>query len=430
MVALATKLGRGQRRFLRNLFPGEDCLFSAEEMAVFRADASRVCGEPLAVVRPTDRAQIVELMRWAHAERVPIHIRARATNLVGACAPQPPGVVVSTLKLDRVLDIDTHDFVAVVEPGVVTGHLQDQVERLGLFYPPDPASFRFSTVGGNVATCAGGMRAVKYGVTREYVLGLEAVLPGGAIITPGGRCHKNVVGLDLVRLLVGSAGTLAFLDRITLKLLPKPEASASVLCGFASMAQAMDAAVGVFQAGMLPTALEFFDHNALGCVAMVADAPWTDDVQAALLFKLDGGEASLQAELDRLVAVARESRPMLLETGQGADEERFWDLRRFVSPACYQFGPDKFADDVTVPRGKVAQALEAFHALARQLGVTLVCLQDAALALGGSLSGEHGIGVTKLATLDKQLSAVERRLLRDIKTVFDPRGIMNPGKAY
>lgn len=454
------KLKPAHRRFLEHTFPKGDCLTAPEELVPFASDASRLRATPLAVVRPTCLEQCVELLAWAQREDMPVYPRASATNVAGACVPHPPGVVVSTLKQNRILDIDGSDFVAEVQPGVVTAELQAQAAAKRLFYPPDPASVRTSTIGGNVATCAGGMRALKYGVTRDYVLGMEAVLPGGRVIRPGGRCHKNVVGLDLVRLLVGSEGTLALMTRITLKLLPLPEATGSLLLGFASLEAALEAARLTFEAGILPTAMEFMATEVLTALKNVAQVPWPDKTRAALLLKLDGAADTLPPAMERLRNVTSPPGPIFEASGMGEEEERLWELRRLINPASYTLAPDKSSDDVTVPRGRVAPAIEGIRAIGKRHGLIILTFghlgdgnihvnimydqrtrHEAAmrakkevlrlvLSLGGSLSGEHGVGLTKAPYIHEQLSNIERGLMRQIKAAFDPTGIMNPGKGF
>ncbi|MFV0421172.1 FAD-binding oxidoreductase [Oleidesulfovibrio sp.] len=460
--------------FLSDLFPDGDCLIQPEELLVFGTDASRLEGTPLAVVRPRNRSQIEELLRYAQTERIPLYPRARATNVVGACVPADPrskdaaprGIVVSTLLMDKVLEVSADDFVAVVQPGVITRNLQQRVEAQNLFYPPDPASLNISTIGGNVATCAGGMCALKYGVTREYVLGMEAVLPGGKVLRTGGRCHKNVVGLDLVRLMTGSEGTLGIMSEITLKLLPKPEANASVLAGFADMERATAAIRSVFRAGMLPAALEFMGPETLDCLSLLQTPPWPDNVRAALLFRLDGSTEMLQAErakLEKALCADSGHAPIWQAGGSGSkEEEPLWEMRRSINPASYLVAPDKISDDVTVPRGALLTALTRIRAVGRQRGLTILTfghvgdgnihvnimhdksqegvrenalaakkeVMQIVLSLGGTLSGEHGVGLTKAPYVDSQLSSVERELMRGIKQTFDPADIMNPGKAY
>jgi len=451
-----------QETFLADLFPSDALLLRPEQTAVFSTDASRLRAAPLAVVRPKNREQVAELLHWAHSERIPIYPRARGTGTVGNAVPAKPGIVISMLAMNRILDIDDRDFVAVVEPGVVTGDLQRTVSERNMFYPPDPASSGFSTVGGNVSTCAGGLRAVKYGVTRDYVLGLEAILPGGRALRSGGRAHKDVVGLDLTRLFVGSAGKLGVITELTLKLLPKPETTASVLAGFPDIRRAMDGAAAIFRAGMLPAALEFMDKATLTALDIAGTSPLPKEAQAALLVRVDGSEAVVNAETDRLQAALQKARPVHLMTGRDENEEALWDVRRGISPASFHLKPDKLGEDIAVPRGKVAEAVEGVHAIAAKYNLTIMCFghlgdgnihvntmynaswpEEAdnaamakgeifrlALSLGGSISGEHGTGLTKAAYVDLQLGADQQALMADIKRIFDPHGIMNPGKGW
>ena len=461
--SLAPALTPAHLRFLEALFPGEGLLTTPEEMAVYGADSSRRSAMPWAVVRPRNEEQIVELLKWAEAERMPLVPRLRGTGMSGGAVPAFGGVVVSTLWLNRVLDISADDFAADVEPGVITAEFQALTQKQKLFYPPDPASLKISTLGGNVATCAGGMRAVKYGVTRDYVLGVRAVLPGGKIINAGGRTHKDVVGLDLTRLFVGSCGTLGLFTRLTLKLLPLPESSATVLGAFGSLKEALEGARGVFRAGILPTAMEFMDHVACQGISQIKDVPWPKGTQAVLLLKVDGSAAALAEDLSRLEQALRPARPLCLLKGLGPkEEEPLWEIRRLVSPASFQLGPDKLGEDVAVPRGSTIQAVEGFQAIGAEHGIHVACyghlgdgnihvniIYDAhdegqraraqackeavfrlTLSLGGSISGEHGTGITKGPYVSWQLGETERSLMAGIKKVFDPSGILNPGKGW
>lgn len=462
--ALAPALTPAHLRFLEQLFPGEGLLTRPEQMAVFGADSSRRSALPWAVVRPRTEEQIVELLRWAEAERMPLVPRLRGTGMSGGAVPAFGGVVVSTLWLNRVLDISAEDFCAEVEPGVVTAEFQALTQRQKLFYPPDPASLKISTLGGNVATCAGGMRAVKYGVTRDYVLGVRAVLPGGKICDAGGRAHKNVVGLDLTRLFVGSCGTLGIFTRLTLKLLPLPESSATVLGAFGSLNEALEGARGVFRAGILPTAMEFMDETAISGIARIRDVPWpAENTRAVLVLKVDGSAPAVREELERLERALSQANPSCLLKGLGPkEEEPLWEIRRLVSPAAFQLGPDKLGEDIAVPRGSAVRAVEGFQALGAEHGVHVACyghlgdgnihvniIYDAqdegqraraqackeavfrlTLSLGGTISGEHGTGITKAPYVSWQLSETERALMAGIKQVFDPSGILNPGKGW
>jgi glycolate oxidase len=451
-----------QERFLRALFPGDRCLLSAEECLVFGTDSSRLFASPWAVVRPEGVGQARELMAWADRERVPIIPRCRGTNMVGGCVPGHGGVVVSLLDMNAIVEISAQDFIAEVQPGVVTSRLQAEAATQRLFYPPDPASVRFSTIGGNVATNAGGMRAIKYGVTRQYVLGLEVVLPGGELIRTGGRNHKDVVGLNLTGLLVGSEGTLGVITAVTLKLLPLPEASGTILATFRTVDQAVRAGEGLLTSGLLPAALELMAEEVLTAISRVASVPWPAETQGALLVKVDGSQEVVEADLLRAERAIASADPLIVLRGTGAEESGLWDLRRLINPASFKIRPEKMSEDVTVPRGRVGELLEGTRRIARQACLPILSfghmgdgnihtnimfdgsvdserngaaaarksLQELVLSLGGTLSGEHGVGLTRLDAVTRQLGEAQVKLMRQIKGTFDPHGIMNPGKAY
>ncbi|WP_027177264.1 FAD-binding oxidoreductase [Maridesulfovibrio hydrothermalis] len=461
MKSYPEKLSRSHIKFLKKLFPDNESCFDDGTLLASGVDASRRHAKPLALVRPKTTQQVSELLRWAQQQRVPVYPRARATNKVGGCVPVHRGVVVSMLGMDEILDVDSRDFVAVVQPGVITADLQKVVEKQGLFYPPDPASLKISTLGGNISTCAGGMRAVKYGVTRDYVLGLEVVLPGGEVIHTGGRTHKNVVGLDLTRLMVGSAGTLGLVTQATLKLLPLPETSASVLIGFENLSGCLQGAEAVFGCGILPAAMELMDHNTLKALEIHSDVPWPEGTGGVLLLKIDGSAQSVAADLGQIEKALSAVHTTFMEQGTGDDQERLWELRRVISPAAFNLAPDKQGEDVAVPRGSVAKAIESYHEIGRELGVTVLCfghlgdgnihvsvmydklvagqseralkakkeIFKSTLFFGGTLSGEHGIGLSKADYIGMQLADAEINIMNGIKRVFDPLNIMNPGKV-
>jgi FAD/FMN-containing dehydrogenase len=311
------------------------------------------------------------------------------------------------------------------------------------------------------------MRALKYGVTRDHVLGLEAVLPGGEVIRAGSRCHKDVCGLDLTRLLVGSEGSLAVITEAVLKLLPLPEASASLLAGFGDLERALAGAGAVFRAGLLPSALEFMDSGVLGALEKAraksgGEVPWPKATGACLLFKLDGSRAAVGAEIERLREALADSAPTFVKLGTDQEgEEALWDLRRMISPAMHLVAPNKSNDDVAVPRGRVAEAVARYKAIGRERGVGVYCfghlgdgnihvdimydesdpaqaeaapqakkeILRASVEMGGTLTGEHGVGQVKTPYLGMQLGPAERGLMARVKAAFDPSGILNPGKA-
>ncbi len=449
-----------QQQFLRRNFPAEQCLLR-DEARIYSTDAGRFQALPWAVVRPRQLEQVQELLNWAQKERVPLFPRGRGTNVVGGCVPSGGGVVVSTLFMDSILQVEEEDFTAVVQPGVVTRKLQERAEESGLLYPPDPASVQICSLGGNAATNAGGMRAVKYGVTGDYILGCQAVLPGGKAIRSGGRMHKDVVGLDLTSLLVGSEGTLAFLTELTLKLLPLPEGSASVLAGFPDQQEGLEAARNVFSAGLLPASLEFMDREAVACLRSYG-YDWLEETDILLLFKVDGTLECVEHECRDILRLLSQRRPSILSSaGTPAEEDELWEARRALNPASFNLGPNKLSLDLSVPRGSLGKAVESAQLAGREHGIWVLTFGHAGdgnmhvnfvydacrgqeeqameaasdmicrvLDLQGTISGEHGVGLAKLPYVKRQLGEEQLGLMQGIKQVFDPCGILNPGKGY
>lgn len=457
-MSLVTCLTDAHKRFLTDTF-GDDVSFSPEVLRVYASDASLLVGTPLAMYRPRYTADLSKFMAWAQKENVAVHPRARGTSLSGGCVPTVPGIVVSMMGMDRIIDISTSDFVAEVEPGVSTLTLQQECAKKKVFYPPDPASGKATSIGGNVITCAGGLRAVKYGVTRDYVLGVEAVLPGGDIVHFGGRCHKDVVGLDMARLFVGSEGTLGILTKIYLKLIPLPETSASVLAGYATLDDAINSMAKVFEAGILPCAVEFMNETVLEVLSRTGEVIWPDTVHSMLLFQVDGSKDTVPCEKARLYDQLDDA--LWRIEGEGAEaEDKLWAIRRRISAGSYVLGPDRIGGDMAVPRGKLLPALRRMEEIAASNGKRLIGfghagdgnihanlhydasdpddkartekthheLDHAVVAFGGSVSGEHGAGCLKDVSL--QIGKRERELMLAMRKVFDPTGIMNPGKGY
>jgi len=459
-MKLKTCLSKFQLKALRDIFPGDSMSVVPAEMFIYGTDAGRNFSMPWAVVRPGSVLQVQELMRLAHQEKIPVIPRARGTNVVSACVPDQGGIVLSCLKMDKIISIEPDDFTALVQPGVITYELQQQAAALDLFYPPDPASNRISTIGGNIATNAGGMRAVKYGVTRDYVLGLEAVLPGGGIVKTGGRVHKNVVGLDLTRLLVGSEGTLGIIVKAWLKLLPRPEYSATVLACFEDEKKALKAVQDIFKSGFLPCALEFLPEEVMACLAGYGPVPWPDRAGSALIIQVDGTRPCVEQEIKKVQSAMKNV--LHLDLALLEDEDRIWEIRRLINPASYSLGPDKVSDDVVVPRGKILEAVQGIRRISQKYDLSILAfghigdgnihvnymydssVQDQKedvkaarqetlgliLGLGGSVSGEHGVGLSKRPFISLQLGPAEVELMHGIKKVFDPHDILNPGKAW
>lgn len=423
-------------------------------------------GQPAeAVVTPGSTKDVSAIARICHEARIPLVPRGGGTGYTGGAVPVHGGVVLSLERMNRILEIDEGNLLAVVEPNVITGDLQDAVERVGLFYPPDPASLRQSVIGGNVAECAGGPRAFKYGVTKQYVLGLEAVLPNGNVIRTGGKVVKNVVGYDLTQLLVGSEGTLAILTKITLRLIPKPPAHATLRATFEDVPRAVDAVSRLVRARVLPAALELVDGECLAAVSQYlggrALAP--AGTGALLLIEVDGLPVQVAAEAKRVAEACRAAGATeLLRAADEEERQELWKVRREISPSLKVITPLKFNHDVVVPKARVPELFVLVAEIRRRFSLRIPCFghvgdgnihvnimvspDDAAevqraheaervlfegvIGLEGSISGEHGIGFAKAAYLGLQLSPETIAVMRAVKAAFDPRGILNPGKIF
>ncbi len=434
------------------------------DLIAYGFDGTFFDSTPPLVVLPGTAAQVAAIHRLATAHKIPLTPRAMGSGLSGGSVPLGGSIVLGVARMNRVIAIDPVDRVAVVEPGVITAHLQALVEAQGLFYPPDPSSLRQSAIGGNVAENAGGARGLKYGVTGDYVLALQVVLPDGSIIRTGGRSVKNVTGYNLRALFTGSEGTLGTITEITLKLLAKPRFARTALAVFDRIDDAAQAVNAVMRSGILPTAIELIDNLTLRCIedAMALGLPI--DADALLLFGTDGNHAEIvAAETATIADIARAHNAReVTVAGDAAEAERLWAARRAISPSLARRRPNKLGEDIAVPRSAIPQMVRrvreiaARHDLeiplfghigdgnlhpnilcdkndrAEMLRVTAAAREifETAVALGGTLSGEHGIGLLKKQFLELDLGADAVALMRRIKSAVDPDGIMNPGKIF
>jgi glycolate oxidase len=433
---------------------------SPEELVVYSYDATQQDSLPWVVVRPCSSREISEILRLANRERFPVVPRGAGTGMSGGAVPVQGGVVLSLERMNHILEIDERDFIAVVEPGVITGDLQREVESRGLFYPPDPASRKFCTLGGNVAECAGGLRAVKYGVTKDYVLGLEVVLPTGEIIKTGARTVKSVAGYDLTKLIVGSEGTLGVVTRITVRLLPLPETVRTLAAFFSEVPVAAKTASAIIASGVLPRALEFVDQAALMAVEGYLKEDLSHGAAAMLLVEVDGPAESTARDADRIAEIMLRSGATRVDrAGSDSERERLWKARRSISPALYAIKPKKLNEDIVVPRSRIADSLQEIAAIAARHGLLIVNFGHAGdgnihtnimfddadlpkaeaavkeifaavLRLGGSITGEHGIGLSKAAYLPMELGPETIAAMKRIKHALDPNNILNPGKIF
>ena len=418
---------------------------------------------PDAVVFARSTASVAGVMKIASREKIPVTTRGAGHGYVGGCVPVRGGIVLSTARMDRIKEVSAEDFVAVVEPGVITGHLQDAARRKGLFYPPDPASLKDCSIGGNIATNAGGPRCLKYGVTRNYVLGLEVVLADGTVARVGGRTHKNKTGFDLVGIFTGSEGMLGIVTEATLRLLPWPPARAVLSASFPDMPKAAAAVQSIFAHGHLPSAVEIADRFTLEAARKHAGAETAiPPGEAHLLVEIDGQEASVRAEAAELTGLLRDAHAVSVEsatTNEGCD--RLWALRRGFSASLKATGMKKLNEDIVVPRGRLVELVEFGAQLGRDYDVPVACFGHAGdgnihvnlmvenpddpatkarmeraldalfqgvLAMGGSITGEHGVGLAKKRWWKQAIDAGADDLHRRIKRALDPEDLLNPGK--
>jgi glycolate oxidase len=445
---------------LKRLLAVDEFSFDLETRQKHSGDKWFATGLPDAVAFPRNTQSISKILAFAEKKKIPVTARGAGYGYVGGCVPSRGGIALSLMRMNRIKEINEDDFVAVVEPGVITQQLQDAVEKVRRYYPPDPASRADCTIGGNIATNAGGPRCLKYGVTREYVLGLEVVLAGGTIVRVGSRTHKNKSGFDLTKFFVGSEGMLGIVTEATLKLLPLPPYRAALAIGFRTMREATDAIRAIFAGGFLPCALELADEFTLAAAKKRTGSERLGG-KAHIIVELDGQEKSVRGELVDLEKLAAGGKPLFIERAHGAAEvEKIWQLRREFSYALRDTGLTKLNEDIVVPRGRLEELFRFTASLQKKHGFQVACFGhagdgnihvnimadmnapkakarcDAALddlfefviSVGGVVTGEHGIGLAKKPWWPLAATKEVRQLHRTLKHAVDPRGILNPGK--
>ncbi|MGD1075658.1 MAG: FAD-linked oxidase C-terminal domain-containing protein [Thermodesulfovibrionales bacterium] len=448
---------------LIDALPGIKASTAPEDLICYGFDASGVDSHlPSAVLWPETAEQIIRIMKYAYENEVPVIPRGAGTGMSGGSVPLKGAAVLSMERMNRIIGLDTDNLTVLVEPGVINGTLQREVEQQGLFYPPDPASMHFCTIGGNVAENAGGPRALKYGVTRDYVMEIEAVLPGGELITAGVKTQKGVVGYDLARLLVGSEGTLAVATKIRLKLIPQPDDVVTLLCLFDNLEHSGKAVAQIISSRIIPRTIEFMDRETVHAVEKFHPLGLPMTIEALLLIEIDGHPEAIKKEADKVADICMK---LGADVSMAEDEEarnRLWECRRAVSPALYHLSPTKINEDIVVPRDRIPQMLSSLKKISEESGIKIVNFGHAgdgnihvnlmvdkadeeeyrkaeflvkeiftiALALGGTISGEHGIGITKAPYIGMEIKHKELKLMRGIKNLFDPKNILNPGKIF
>ena len=448
---------------LKQICGAENVLVEPEKVEPYGADAVKEKFPPEAVVFPETTEQIVKILKLANEFLFPVTARGGGVGYTGGAVPVDGGIVVGTDRMNKIVEINADDLYVVCQPGLTTFELQQAVEKHGLLFPPDPASYKDSFIGGNIAENAGGMRTPKYGNTKNSVLGLEVVTATGEIIKTGGKTVKNVVGFDLTGLMCGSEGMLGIITEATLKLLPMPESTATVRASFKTMEAACAVLTKFTPEGLLPMAMEVIDRNCIGAIEKNFAFGFSKQANAILLVAVDGEAAQVEREskiIERILKLNGGFDVLRSETKE--EENKLWDARRAISPSLMKYGTLKINEDVVVPRSKVPELISKVEEIGKRhntfvanfghagdgnIHVNFMCDRDddesiararecvketfaLSVNLGGTISGEHGIGYVKAPYLDMAIDRPTLEIMKAIKRVFDPNGILNPGKMF
>ncbi len=434
-----------------------------EELLCYSYDATGTSFLPEAVVFPGSQKETSKILSLASKEQFIVIPRGAGTGMTGGAVPVQGGLVMVTSRMDKILEIDENNFIARVQPGVIVADFHKKVEEKNLFYPPDPASSSVCTMGGNIGECAGGPRAVKYGVTRDYVLGLKAVLPSGEVIQTGVRTAKGVAGYDLTRLIVGSEGTLAIVTEITLKLLAKPAAIKTMAVFFDSMQRAASTVSVILREAVLPRCVEYLDKASIDLIKNYISFDLPDNTQALLIIELDGATTQVVYDAQNIEELCFACNALDVHIAKDQIQaQALWNARKALSPALYKIANNKINEDIVVPVDKIPDMVQIIQELQKTSGLKVVSfghagdgnihcnimynkadeseytraqkavdtLFNATLDLGGTITGEHGVGITKMKYLPQETGRTQIELMKGIKKVFDPLNILNPGKIF
>ncbi|RNB86001.1 FAD-binding oxidoreductase [Brevibacillus panacihumi] len=449
---------------LRAIVGEKNCLDRQEALVAYSYDATPMQQAlPDAVVMPASTAEVQKVVQVAARHQIPIVTRGAGSNLCGGTVPVGGGIVMSLHRMNKIVEIDEQNLTITVQPGVRTVDIHQAVEAKGLFYPPDPGSMVISTIGGNIALNSGGLRGLKYGTTKDYVLGLEAVLPNGEVIRTGGKLMKDVAGYDLTKLLVGSEGTLAIITEAILKLIPKPTTQRVMLAMFADMEQAARSVSDIIANRIIPGTLEFLDQGTIRVVEDFKQIGLPTDVAAILLIGQDGEAEIVDRDMERIAAICQKNQAVQIKvatTDEEADE--VMTARRSALAALSRMRPTTILEDATVPRAQIAPMVAAIQKITDRFGLNIctfghagdgnlhpTCMTDArnheeierveqafeeifaaAIDLGGTITGEHGVGIVKAPYLEWKVGAAGMEVMKGIKRAFDPHNLLNPGKMF
>lgn len=449
---------------LQKIVGRDGILSTPEDLAVYSYDATFAEHRPDIVVLPCTTEQVSQVVMLASQARIPVVTRGMGSGMAAASVPFEGGITLAMTRMNHILEIDETNATAHVESGVITADLQAAVEKIGLFYPPDPSSIKHSTIGGNIACNAGGPRCLKYGVTGDYVLGLTIVLADGRVLRTGGKYIKDVVGYDLTALFTGSEGTLGVITEALLRLVAKPKVARTALAEFPSLEDASRTVNSILAAGIIPATLELMDETAITCIEEAMSLGLPLDVEAILLIETDGSdETAVLREIEAIEAICKENGVRQVKVARDESERsKLWQARRSVSPALARKAPNKLGEDITVPRRAIPEAIRRIKAIGAKYGLPIVIFGHAgdgnlhpnilfdkrdpaqwakvegmvaeefatALELGGTLSGEHGVGALKRPYMEQAQGPVAIEIQKRIKAALDQVNILNPGKIF
>ena len=449
---------------LRDIVGAENVLTSREDLIPYAFDGTATMKEmPGSVVFAVSTEQISAVLKLANDTETPVVTRGSGTGLSGGSVPAADCIVLCTVKMGAILEVDAANLTMTVEPGVTTIQIAEAAEKAGLFYPPDPGSMKISTIGGNVAENSGGLRGLKYGVTRNYVMGMEVVLPDGEVMRLGNKCVKDVAGFSLKDVMIGSEGTLGVITKVLLRLIPKPAAKKTMVATFDAMDAAAQTVSDIIAAQIIPCTLEFLDRTTIHCVEDFAKVGLPLDCEALLLMETDGHPAAVAEEASKMEELAKANGAMEVRVARDATEaEQLATARRSAFSALARLAPTTILEDATVPRSELAHMIRFVAEVAKKYELKIGTfghmgdgnlhptfltderneaeihrvheafkeIFDEAIRLGGTITGEHGIGLAKKEFLPKFAGAAQMRVMRELRKALDPKGILNPGKMF